>query len=354
MIDGYKIQSAYEKLPHGEPRIQAIKKAITLADDEKDYKFMYLFRSDLMSESEFHGDSFQAILTFPEMIKLFDEHEKELAHFQHDYMWEFKWLLSDCRDFYQIPKAKVYEFYEEFRKRCEHYGYSLRPYYQHLYHFETNCDMKAAKKAYQQFMIARRDEMCDCYACEMDTMVEYELNTASISRALETAYPILSGQVKCAEIPWGTYEEIMHRFYKLGDFEHAEEYRKKCYKHISKEPSSYLGAIGKMLMLYSKTDLSKGAKLFEKQLIWELNSRNYRYKMKFYIGTAAVFTKLAKIKSEIKLTLPEKFELYNVDKIYNTETLAEYYRNKALDLIEKFDKRNESDFSMQEYKYAME
>ena len=34
--------------------------------------------------------------------------------------------------------------------------------------------------------------------------------------------------------------------------------------------------------------------------------------------------------------------------------LAEYYQSKALDLINKFDKRNESDFYMKEYNYAME
>lgn len=353
MINGYQIQSRYEAIPHGEQKLQAIKKAIALADAEKNYKFMYIFRSDLMSESEFHNDSFQAFLTFPEMIKIFDEHEKELSGFQHDYMWDFKWILSDCRDFYQVSKEKVYELFDEFRKRCERYGYSLRPYYQNLYHFESDCDVQAAKKAYQRFVLAKRDAICDCYACEMDSMVDYELNTASMGRALETAYPILSGEVKCTNIPWATYASIMYRFYELGDFEHAEEYRKKCYRHISTEPT-YLDVIGEMLMLYSKTALPKGVKLFEKHLNWELSSKNYNSKMGFYIGAAAIFTKLAKKKSEVKLNVPEKFELYNADGVYSIEALAEYYRNKALDLIDKFDKRNENDFNMKVYEYAME
>lgn len=59
-------------------------------------------------------------------------------------------------------------------------------------------------------------------------MVDYELNTASMGRALETAYPILSGQVSCTEIPDVTYNNIMHRYYELGDFEKAEEYRKNA------------------------------------------------------------------------------------------------------------------------------
>lgn len=352
MINGYEIQEKYEALPHGEQRLQAIKKAIALADAEKDYEFMYQFRSDLMSESEFHNDSFQAFITFPEMIKLFDEHEKELEEYQYDYMWDFKWILSDCRDFYQVSKEKVYELFDEFRSRCERYGYSLRPYYQNLYRFEAECNPQTAKKAYQKFVLSKRDIMCDCYACELDTMVDYELDNASVDRALETAYPILSGQVKCANIPRATYSDIMHQYYKLGDFEKAEEYRKKCYRLISKEPS-YLDTIGRMIMLYSKTDLSKGAKLFEKHLAWELNSRNYNSKMEFYIGAAALFTKSAKKKAEIKLNLSEKFELYRDDGIYSVEALAEYYRKKALDLIDKFDKRNESDFYMKEYNYAM-
>lgn len=146
MINGFDIQERYEKLPHGELRLQAIKNAIALADAEKDYEFMYIFRSDLMSESELYGDSFQSFLTFPEMIKIFDEHEERLNKYRHDYIWEFKWILSDCEDFYQVSKAKVYELFAEFRKRCERYGYSLRPYYQCLYHFEKACDKQAAKR----------------------------------------------------------------------------------------------------------------------------------------------------------------------------------------------------------------
>ena len=184
-------------------------------------------------------------------------------------------------------------------------------------------------------------------------MVDYELNTASMGRALETAYPILSGQVSCTEIPDVTYNNIMHRYYELGDFEKAEEYRKKCYRRISKN-SSYLFIIGDMLNLYSKTDLTKGVKLFEKHLDWVFTSKNPHSNMKFYIGAAAVFTKLAQKKDEVKLKLPEKFKLYKADGIYSTKALAEYYQSKALDLINKFDKRNESDFYMKEYNYAME
>lgn len=353
MINGFDIQERYENLPHGELRLQAIKNAIALADAEKDYEFMYIFRSDLMSESELYGDSFQAFLTFPEMIKIFDEHEERLDEYKHDYMWEFKWILSDCESFYQVSKAKVYELFAEFRKRCERYGYSLRPYYQCLYNFEKFCDKQAAKKAYQQFILSKRGELADCYACELNTMVKYELHTASMERALETAYPILSGQVSCVEIPAMTYENIMSRYYELGDFEKAEEYRKKCYRRISKE-STYLSTIGIMLKLYSKTDLTKGVKLFEKHLTWEFDSKNSYSKMEFYMGAAAVFTKLAQKKDEVKLQLPEKFKLYKADGIYSTKALAEYYQCKSLDLINKFDKRNESDFYMKEYNYAME
>lgn len=353
MIDGFEIQERYKDLPHGEQRLHAIKKAIELADAEKDYEFMYIFRSDLMSESECYGDSFQAFLTFPEMIKIFDEHEKKLEEYKYDYMWEFKWILSDCEDFYQVSKAKVYELFAEFRKRCERYGYSLRPYYENLYRFEEACDKQASKKAYQQFVLAKRDELADCYACELNVMVDYELNTASMGRALETAYPILSGQVSCTEIPDITYKTIMHRYYELGDFEKAEEYRKKCYRKISTN-STYLFVIGDMLKLYSKTDLTKGVKLFEKHLAWEFNSKNSHSNMKFYIGAAVLFTKLAQKKAEVNLKLPEKFKLYKADGIYSTKALAEYYQSKALDLIDKFDKRNESDFYMQEYNYAME
>ncbi len=344
MIDGYKIKNEYDKLPHGKAKESAIKKAITIADDADDYVFSFIFREDLMKEDEFHGDSLQSLLIFPEMLKIFDEHESEMAEKQWELIWHFKWILNDASDFYQVSKEKAYELFDEFRRRCERYGYSLRPYYQHLYQFENDIDKKSAKRAYQQFVISTRDSMSDCYACEMDTRVGYELENASLSRALETAYPILSGQAKCGEIPHITYKKIMNYFYEHDDLENAEVYRKKCYRLISKE-SSFLHVIGDMLKLYTLTDTSKGIKLFEKHLDWELKSKNMSMNMDFDIGAAALFDRIKAKKKTVTLHLPNDFELYREDNTYDTEVLADYYYKKAFDLCNKFDKRNGNDWN---------
>ena len=110
MINGFDIQERYENLPHGEQRLQAIKNAIALADAEKDYEFMYIFRSDLMSESELYGDSFQSFLTFPEMIKIFDEHEERLNEYRHDYIWEFKGFCQIVKTFTKFQKQRFMSF----------------------------------------------------------------------------------------------------------------------------------------------------------------------------------------------------------------------------------------------------
>ena len=109
-----------------------------------------------------------------------------------------------------------------------------------------------------------------------------------------------------------------------------------------------------MFNLNSKTVLTKGVKLCEKHVDWVFTSKTPHSNMIFDIVSAAVFTKLAQKKDEVKLKLPEKFKLYKADGIYSTKALAEYYQSKALDPINKFDKRNESDFYMKEYNYAME
>ena len=116
MIDGYKIKNEYDKLPHGKAKESAIKKAITIADDADDYVFSFIFREDLMKEDEFHGDSLQSLLIFPEMLKIFDEHESEMAEKQWELIWHFKWILNDASDFYQVSKEKAYELFDEFRR----------------------------------------------------------------------------------------------------------------------------------------------------------------------------------------------------------------------------------------------
>ncbi|MBQ9993893.1 MAG: hypothetical protein IJP17_04205, partial [Clostridia bacterium] len=128
MYNGENLRWQQTFLAHGEARIAGIKKAIVTADQQKDYETMMFLRNDLCKESVFHSDNLDCIVTFPELIKLYDEHP-DTRFSSRDLMWTYKYIVEDMLDFHQVSLDKCFELIEHFKERSLQYGFSLRTYY---------------------------------------------------------------------------------------------------------------------------------------------------------------------------------------------------------------------------------
>lgn len=336
----------YNQLADGKPKLEGIKLAIKEADNNKDYHWALYFREEYIKESVFEDDSFNALIMFPEYMALFDSHPELQDSHQFTFMIRFKWIIENITSFYQISKEQVDKYFEEFKNRCNKYGYSLRSYYMKHTEFYKYIDMNIAKADFEQYKKSKRDSISDCYACDTNTQVSFELDFGDIKSAIKTAKPILNGTQSCAEVPQVTYGALMYAFTKLGQFDEALHYASLVYKQI-KGDVNFLSILGDMLILYSLTDINKGLDIFKNNVSCIAHSKNPNCNFHFYNGAYRLFKSILPFeKSVLCPNVPKSFPIYNDSNVYDVSQLMEYFYNQAKDLAIKFDTRNGTNYFM--------
>ena len=134
----------FNTLEHGEERMSYLKKEIAEADAQKDLKSMIDLRYRYINESVFHGDSFKGLLMFPEYMKLVDDNPDDADIV--DFMFAFKWIIENSREFYQIPMEQIEGYFDSYKEHLERYGYTPRTYNFKKAQFYRNIDPKKALK----------------------------------------------------------------------------------------------------------------------------------------------------------------------------------------------------------------
>lgn len=351
----FDFQSEYQKimqLDEGAPRMDALKTAISSADQENDYWSGLALRYLYIKESIFGDDAFQAIIMFPEYLALFDAHPEFEEEFSADIMWAFKWVLENSRDFYQISLEQAEKYFDEFKKRCDRCGAGYGAYYMKKSKFYELINTEISKAAFAEYCKTRRDKFSDCYACELNFKAETELNNSNLDAALKTAEPIFSGKRTCAEVPHVTYGAFMDYYARLGEYDKAMSYAEKMYRLISDNPS-FLVQVGQFMELLSITDGRRGAAVLRNHIAQAVSCKNPYMRLRFWIGAHRVAECAVKegegrlrivlprsgYPAELRDIVPERAE----NNIYDAAILAYMFKKAAEALADKFDERNKSD-----------
>lgn len=333
----------YKELKYGEERFKYLKKEIAEADAAHDYAQGFDLRYKYIQESVMHGDEFKGLIMFPEYMAYYDAHSD--ACDRHDLMWAFKWIIEDALDFYQIPLEKVEEYYEEFRRRCEEYGISLRTYYMKKMSMYAYTDIEKLKACHKQFRRLERDRLSDCHACEMNMDIRMELRYGSEKKAMEMVADMLRRGISCGEVPEVTFGECIRHFTRKGNIAEAEYYADMMMPMIKGRESNFLMEISYVLMLKALTSPNDAYDLFRRSISVFLESKNPD--MRFYFANAAAKFFDSLIDGEhtkLVIKLPHSFPLYNEENEYEFEKMRDYFADIAKDIADKFDERNGSSY----------
>ena len=343
MFDADSYIAKYQETEHGAARLRAMKEAIQAADEAKCDEWRFLFRERYITESVFESDDVDAMVIFPQMLAVYDASEELQADDdnRHRLMWAFKMILENAHKFTHISLDEIYKLFEEFKRRCELYGYSPRTYY---YLLEDQAE--AEGRLLPESEIGRyhnypEDDLRDCAACEAAHAVRWALLTNQRERAEALSQPIFSGEIRCAEVPENTYEAWIRYDIEKGDYHHARGFAKKLYPMLRRR-MDLLDQIGTLLRLYAVIDRHTGAQIFRRELRTYLDCRNHFTKMHFAAGAYKLF---AAIRMEhVSLVLPPDFALYSPGHGYETAALRDYFYQEAKQYAEAFDKRNGNTF----------
>ncbi len=328
---------------HGTPRMEIMQNAITEADASAAHYWRIYFRYEYIRESIFHEDNFKAIIMFPELLQVFDDHPEQEDDTFDDVMQAFKWVLENMKDYYQISLQEVEKYYDEYEKRCRKYGFSLRVYYQKKSNFYLPIDKEKAKEAHQQFRSCKRDGNSDCEACETHHDLCLALELEDEAEALRVAAPILDGRKTCAEVPHVSYGALTRFYLYHGNLAEASYYGTLCARYTCSEPE-FLAESGYLLELYSATDPAEGWRLFKQNVQNYMECRNPRMRMTFARGAYRLLQCAAKQTEFSNSVFLKPLPVAPSEDGYRFTDLIQYFYTTAKEQCELLDKRNGSSY----------
>lgn len=350
--DPAELKDSYDRMDHGKARTAAIRSAIEAADAHGDTSFRIFFRLELCLESCFYGDNMDMMVIFPEALSIIDRYpDTPSTCFDSGYtdemdhiLWVYKWVVSNCKDFYQIPMEDCQKFFEDFKRRSQAYGYNLRPYYSYIYNFYEDIDPEKAREAFYAFEKLPRDSNCDCKACEQNRRIDFRLRNGEPERAKELAEDIENFTLRCGHDRKAAWLRLkthyMEYHLRRREFEEAEKYCRILERQTLQDTE--FQCWDSFLYCYAYRDMGKALRIYKAHWKDWLEERDPSEVYDNSINIARFFKKLQEERKTgtIKLSLDTAFPLYQENGEYRIADLYRYYYDRAEDMAEKFDRRN--------------
>lgn len=334
-------------LPDDDEKVAILEEAVRLADTGRDIKLQYETRETFLRAAYFSGAIEKALVAFSWCLAQFDKYPGKFDEWM--ILWRYKWMINVISDFPEVSKEQIYQMLDEMAERYRKSGNGLRAVYKYRYRFELfRGNREEAIKHYNHAINLPEDELSDCAACELDEQVTFNIYSGKDYLALLIAKPILSGVRKCSSVPHRTLAKLLLPLLRLGQRDRAWEFHLQGYRLIegNKAYLSYLSDHLMFLPLYG--DLEKAALLLEKHYTWSEKIKNMHDRYLFYRAAWLFLDIMSESADTLELSLPPSFPLYDESGRYETRRLADWFKQEAHLIGEKFDRRNETDHFAQE------
>ena len=340
MPDFERLEKEFEQYDRGEARLNAIRAAITEADLANDLQWQFWFRYDYVEESIFCGDRYYALICFPELLKLYQEHEtlQENTSIAHSFLITFKWIVEAAPEFPQISKEEIDSYFREFKKELRKQGKSLSGYYMKRCLFYMHVDKDIASMCFYRFVDEPLDDSSDGRALYFDQQAEYYLYVGEEEKARNAAKDIFDGKLTSSCLPHATYHDFIAYFIRHRRFEEAAEYARKIEHRVNGDPY-YHDIIGTLLTLWAECDLEHACAMFNRNYPAFQTSKNPWLRVLFAIGASHLFDKLKED--------PQYYANIQIPGGGDPAKTGEQIRQTAEELARKFDARNGTDDFMQ-------
>jgi hypothetical protein len=336
----YDLMEQAQDLPGGAAKLALLEEAVRLADTSGLKELAYEIRGEIVDCAIFNGYPLKSLIAFSWQLGQFDQNPEEYD--ADELLWNYKWILGKVCSFSNISKTQIEDLAEDMRRRYAEYGYNERPYY--YYKFRIAMDMgelDEARRYLDTFRLIESDSMSDCEACEQSQMVRFYYLTGENEQALAVAKPILSGRMKCAEVPHVTLSHVLLPLYRQGEVDQAKDNHRKGYRLI-RDDRDFLKTIAEHIEYLAVADPIQGIEVVERHLHMALDYESGLEQMYFYATMVSLLQKLDTSGEKRLIRLPASLEWGKEDRTL-TEIIA-YFRPLAESAAADFDRRNGNTF----------
>ena len=263
-----QIQELYagaQGLPRGPAKVAVLEEAVRIADTHNDDDIGFDLRMELIDAATFGGCPEVSLVAFAWCLARAD---KEPERFDGGrLLWMYKWVLDVVADYPQFGRAQIMEMMTDMERRYTAAGSGLHPVHQTARELHRLLgDLPEAAAAHERTLRCSEDKLSNCRACEQHAQVKFYLDTDRADLALQTAEPIVSGRMKCAEVPHATYSYLLVPLALDGQMKLAVAYHRKGLMLIGTNPKFLSQAARPIFFLAFTDNLTAAARLMERHL----------------------------------------------------------------------------------------
>ncbi len=342
----YDLLSRASDLPDGNPaRLELLETAVRMADSLGDLEAGWEARDELMEAATMGGHPEKTLVAFSWSLAQFDRVGSDYGWDEDSLLWKYKWVLNSLWNFPAISPAQIEAAFSDFADRLVRGGYSPRTLYYFRAKYEhARGDQAAAEGWRALWTISPEDGLSDCSACEAAFSVEHRIAQGQDELALETAQPILTGRLRCAEVPHTTLADLLIVLLRLERFEEAVSAHRRGYKLIRDNPEFLVSSGQHLAFLAYTRNLPEAVKLLERHLPWALETADPDRRCSFYQNALVLTHRLRETgQTHLQLRLPAGFALQPEPDGYSIVALEAYLHDEALEIAQAFDARNGND-----------
>jgi hypothetical protein len=331
------------RMKYGEAKVMVLEEAARLADVHGDLDIAFEVRDQLIDAATFGGFPDKALVAFAWCR---GQAKKNPERFDSSMLlWKQKWVVGRLDDFPHVTLKQIRDALDDIEQTYARVDAGKRSVLKLRYQTARDMGQEAeAEQYWAQWVMAPRDHLTDCRACDLDDEIDHHIDRGEYAQAVEKARPILDGRSSCAEIPHLTYGSVLYPLLKLGRLEEARDCHVHGYPLVARN-RDFLATVGEHIEFLALTDnLARGLSLFEKHLGWALDHASYRDRFTFHAAASFLLSRLAAEGREtMSLRLPKAFPLHQARGPYETRALHEWVEGQANEIGARFDARNGTD-----------
>ena len=340
----YRLLAEAESLPHGPTRVELCEEAVRLADLHNLDDLASQAREELVDAASFGGRPDLLIVTFAWCLSKFDQ-DPDNDFSAYSLLWRMKWVVVALPKFAEIELDTIHGMFDDMERRYREYGGSIQP----VIHKRRDValqtgDLAAATEYQKQYRRMSRSFLSDCHACELDSQASFYFDLGKNAVGLRKAEALLASGMSCAEVPDGTYADLLMPLIRMKRAADAMKYHKVGYPKVRRSVECMWDWGDNMAYLALTGNEDRAVKILERHLPDVENSHNPLAQLAFFRSALLLIEILADRKEKMRLRLPADSPLANASGEYVLADLAKKLRKRVTEGSKRFDRRNGNDY----------
>ena len=333
-------------LPHGPTQVALGEEAVRVADSSGDLQLGFAARDELINFAQFSGQPQSSLVAFTWCLSMCDKYPDQFP--ESELFWKYKWIIAGLPAFPSVSRQQIEESLVDMTRRLERNGHGLKSIYKLRFRNSLNLgDFDDATAYFRKWQDAPPDDNQDCAACNLDDVVDWDIENDRDEEALKKALPLTSGRLSCAEVPHTTYASLLRCTLRLGRHADGKRFHEEGVRLIGANGGEFLREIGLHLeWLAYTTQFARGLRLLEKHLRWAFVSGDPDDRFAFFLGAHTLLDRMLTTGAEIPLhvRLPREFPVAKPDGTWEPLVARDWFGAQVAEAAKKFDARNGNDW----------